>query len=219
MWRLLLADRHFLFVCGCSLTLFLLTSQLYSTLSVYSTNVVGVTQNMLGFVYAVNGTTIVLLQIPLNRLIHKLGLHVRMVAGSLFYTFGYLSLACCANHWHLMAAVGVLTIGEIIMQPALYAVVSVIAPRVAVGRYMGALSVVRGLGFSLGPYLGALWFERCKDNPALLWGGLSAFGLAAALGYAALGRRGAAYLIAWQHLPRTFGENTPGGCVFTEYIV
>lgn len=52
--------------------LFSLTSQLYSTLSVYSTRTVGISREALGTVYSLNGFLVILLQMPTTALLEKL---------------------------------------------------------------------------------------------------------------------------------------------------
>lgn len=184
-WARIVQDRPFMATMVLSFVLYLLVSQLYSTLSVYTTGVVGITKNMLGFVYSVNGLTVVLLQIPLTRLLDHSGmsLNVRLVCGAVLYAVGYFTAAFAGVYWHLMISVAILTLGEIMAQPTLYAVVSRMAPRDGVGRYMGVLGLIRGLGFAIGPYIGALLFQKYSSTPMMLWGILALFGLGAAAGF------------------------------------
>ena len=181
--RILMADRRFIFMGLCVIALYMLVSQMYSTFSVYATSVAGISKNTLGFIYSINGITIVLAQIPVSRLLARTDLYKSLIMGSSIYVAGYCSIAFGHSGLYFMVAMAVLTFGEIITQPAIYAVVSVMAPSGMVGRYMGILGLARGLGYSMGPFFGALMFERLSDFPAGLWGGLSGFGIIAMLGF------------------------------------
>lgn len=179
----------------CSFLLFLLTSQLYSILSVYSTSVVGVSKNVLGFVYSVNGFTIIFLQIPLTHLADKLkaSLQLRLLSGAALYACGYFSLAFCHTGFDLGMAVFTLTLGEIIVQPALYTSVSKLASGGGVASYMAAMSLIRGIGFAVGPWIGAIVFKNYSSSPVILWGMLACFAVAAGIGFIFVSmRRGSA---------------------------
>ncbi len=171
-----------------SFLLFLLTSQLYSVLSVYATSVVGVSANTLGLVYSVNGFTIILCQLPVTRLLDHFKLHqsIRLLAGSILYALGYFSLAFCGGGLALAAAVFVLTQGEVIVQPALYTLISKMAPHGAVGRCMASLGLVRGIGFAVGPWIGTQVFASFSATPVLLWGILSTFAVIAGIAFLSL---------------------------------
>jgi MFS family permease len=179
----------------CVLTLFfgfmlyLLVSQLFSVFSVFSTSILGITKNQLGFVYSINGLTIVLLQIPVTHILDRKNweLDYRLVLGAFMYFIGFFVVAFCSQYYHLMGAVALLTTGEVITQPALYTVISRMAPAESIGRYMGILGLVRGTGYALGPYIGSLLFPHYSHNALLFWGILSSFGLTAAIGFLVLG--------------------------------
>ena len=176
---------QFIFTIFFYFVLIMLVSQLYSTMSVYSTQVVGISKNMLGIAYSVNGFTVVFLQIPLTRFLDKsrLNLYPRMIAGSILYAIGYFSLGFTGSAFYLMASVMLITLGEIVIQPATYALVSTMAHREWVGRYMGMLGLTRGLGYAVGPWIGARLFARLTDSPVMLWGILASLALVAIIGF------------------------------------
>ncbi len=182
-WRILLSDKRLMLTGLCIIVLYMLVSQLYSTFSIYATSVAGISKNSLGFIYSVNGITVVLAQIPVSRLLSKIDLHKRLIMGSFLYVIGYYSIAFGDNCLYFMFSVALLTFGEIVAQPALYSIISVMAPSGMLGRYMGVLGLTSGLGYALGPYAGALMFEQWSDFPAGLWGGLSVFGMIAMFGF------------------------------------
>lgn len=166
----------------------MLISQLYSTMSVYSTQVVGVSRNMLGIIYSINGFTIVFLQIPLTMFLDKFGcnLYPRMLMGTLLYGLGYFVLGFATSAMFLMATVVVITLGEIILNPAAYALVSDMAPYKWIGRYMGVFGLLRGVGYAIGPWIGGQLFAKMSGQPIVLWSILSSFALVAMIGFASI---------------------------------
>lgn len=183
--RELLANAALLKLLFFSFLLFLLTSQLYSLLSIYATTVVGISRNVLGLVYSVNGFTVIFFQLPVTRLLGRLNWHLpsQLVGGAALYALGYFSLGFCDSGLKLAVAVFLLTQGEVIVQPSLYTMVSRLVPRSATGRSMATLSLVRGIGYALGPWIGAMLFQKLSSQPVALWGTLSLLAVAAAIGF------------------------------------
>ena len=163
-----------------SVMLFSLTSQLYSTLSVYATRRVGISREALGTIYSLNGFLVILLQMPVTAALkkHRFPLALQVIGGTLFYIAGYFSLAFCRNAATLAAAVAVLTFGEIAVLPALYAAISNETVPENAGRILAAFSLFRGVGYSVGPWFGAQFFQYMR-SPVLLWGSLASFAVVA----------------------------------------
>lgn len=168
---------------GFGLLLFLVTGQLVSTLSVFSHNDVGVPTWQVGLLYTINGLTVILLQLPVNRLLKHTNLAVRIMIGCAFYAVGYSSVGWAANWWFLAGSVIVLTCGELMTEPAMVSAVSRMAPETHVGRYMGLYTVVRGLGFSMGPFVGGIAYDTLHHNPPVMWAVLAGGAVLAAGGF------------------------------------
>jgi MFS family permease len=164
-----------------TLFLMLLTSQLYSTLSIYSTATVNISKKALGSIYSLNGTMVLALQIPLVALLKKLKAPIilQLISGTLLYTFGYFQLGFAGGAWAITLAVVVVTLGEIIVQPALYTAASSEASQSNAGRMMSVSSLMRGIGFSVGPWIGGILYTHA--TPVVLWSVLSSFALIAAV--------------------------------------
>ena len=189
IWR----RKRLLFLLLGAVMLFSLTSQLYSTLSVYSTETVGIGKKALGFIYSMNGFLVIFLQLPVTRTLKRLGVALKhqMYAGTLLYIAGYFSLGFCVNGWMIAGAVAVLTFGEMIMLPSLYTAFSNETVPENAGRILAALALFRGVGYSVGPWFGAQFFESL-GSPVLLWGALTTFA-AVALGF---------FFLAWSKFVR-----------------
>ena len=87
-------QKRILFLLLGAVMLFSLTSQLYSTLSVYSTETVGISKKALGSIYSMNGFLVILLQLPVTLALKRLrvALKYQIYAGTLLYIAGYFSL-------------------------------------------------------------------------------------------------------------------------------
>ena len=189
--RRLFTDSRLTGTLGCSFILFLLTSQLYSVMSVYATGVVGLSSNALGLIYSLNGAAIIVFQMPMTRLLEhfRLSFPARLVFGTALYTAGYFFFFFSHNAWMMAASVFIITLGEAAVMPSLYSGVSSLAPSGGTGRYMASLELTRGVGYAAGPYFGAMLFQAYSPQPLLLWGLLSLFGCGAAAGYLLLASR------------------------------
>ena len=174
-------NRRFLLLMGGTLFLMLLTSQLYSTLSIFSTATVNISKKALGSVYSLNGTMVLALQIPMAALLKKLKapIMLQLISGTLLYAIGYFQLGFAGGVLAIVIAVIVITLGEIIAQPALYTAASSEADPHNAGRMMSVSSLMRGIGFSVGPWIGGILYTGA--SPVVLWSVLSSFALIAVL--------------------------------------
>ena len=185
--------KQILFMLLGAVMLFSLTSQLYSTLSVYSTTTVGISRKALGFIYSLNGFLVIFLQLPMTRTLKRLGVALKhqMYAGTLLYIAGYFSLGFCVNGWMIAGSVAVLTCGEMIMLPSLYTAFSNETVPENAGRILATLALFRGIGYAVGPWFGAQFFQHMK-SPVMLWGALAMFAVVA-LGF---------FMLSWSKLVR-----------------
>ena len=168
-------NKRFVLLISGTFFLMLLVSQLYSTLSIYSTKSVGISSKELGMIYSLNGFMVLALQIPLVALLSKMKMSVakQLFIGALLYAAGYFQLGFAMNALFIAVAVAVITLGEIIIQPALYTAVSEHTAKENAGRMFSVNSLMRGIGYAVGPWIGGQLFGRC--NSLTLWGMLSLF--------------------------------------------
>ncbi len=178
---LLLTRKRLLCLLGGSLFVYLLASQLYSTMSIYSTAQVGISREALGAIYSLNGFTVIALQIPLTALMTKwnVPLKIQLLTGAVLYGLGFGLLGIAENAWMIAGFVFLLTVGEVVTQPALYASVSAEAEKQNTGRIMASLALVRGVAYAAGPWLGSILLKYLS-SPVALWALLGAFALIAA---------------------------------------
>lgn len=178
----LLKNKRFLLVLAGTCLLMCLASQLYSTMSIFSTNKIGISKAALGSIYSINGFMVMALQIPLMALLKrsKMGLAAQLLLGVLFYGSGFALLGFACAAWMIAGCVAILTLGEIIFQPSLFTVVSNETTPANSGRFMAAYSFARGVGYAVGPWIGAQIMGNLSSN-ILLWLILCSFGFSSAI--------------------------------------
>lgn len=182
-------DRKFLFFCLSSLALFLLTGQFASTLSVFSTEFLGIREVELGFLYTLNGLVCVFFQWPATLLAARLGTWRALIVGSLLYALGYFSVGIVPSFGYLLGSMVVITFGEVVFSPSATTGVADMAPPGKIGRYMGFFGLAEALGWSAGPFVGGFLLDAyAATAPLLLWGAIAGLGVLAALGFRTIAR-------------------------------
>ena len=159
-----------------------LSSQLYSTLSAYATQRVGISRSVLGTAYSLNGFLVLALQLPIVLLFTRIKTPImyQLIIGTLVYAAGYIYLGFIGGAAALIAAVIIITLGEMISQPSLYTAVSTEAKGKYTGRMLSLYTLTRGAGYAVGPWFGALIFDATKSG-IVLWSCMSLFAIAAAV--------------------------------------
>lgn len=181
--KVLRDDRRMLALIGLTLCLLLSVSQFATTLSVYATETVGISKPSLGFLYTINGALVILLLLPVNEALKQWNIFLRIGSGAFLYTVAFIGFGLSSTWLHLAICMAVMTVGEMLSLTAILTAVSQIAPPNMIGRYMGVHGLVDGLGWSLGPYIGALLFDHFQGQGLLLWALLSVFSSVAGFGF------------------------------------
>ena len=194
-------DHRFLAFCMISVPLFMMFGQMASSYAVFSTDVIGISNAELGYLYALNGLMVVFMQFPISRSINHYRMTRVMAAGSLLYAMGYglvgltPGLGEALPSWfyspgflYLAVCMFVVTLGEMVVSPSSMTLVAKMSPERERGRYQGMYGLVSNFGFSAGPFFGGLLYDRFTGDPVLMWLGIGSFGLIAALGFLGLGR-------------------------------
>lgn len=163
--------------------------QMVSTLSVYSVDFAGFTTAQYGSLLTLNGIIIVLLQYPMAAITSSRPKYRVLICGSLLVFAGLITFSWVGSYALAILAMTLLSFGEIIFSPVALTVVSDIAPKSQRGLYMGTFSLSETLGHSTGPFIGGILMDVFPNDPIFIWGGLSAFALAAALGFLLWGKR------------------------------
>jgi MFS family permease len=157
---------------------------LTTTMGVFLRNAQGIPETGYGWLLSLNAALVVLFQFPITRRIEKQPPMVLMAIGSALLGIGFAMYGFFSTYGLFMAAILVITLGEMIMMPVSNALVVKFAPEDMRGRYSFMYSISWGVAFAAGPYLAGLIMDN--GNPNWLWYICGILGIAAALGFAIL---------------------------------
>jgi MFS family permease len=166
-WRTIASDRTFLVFCAAVFALSLVYMQAFSSFALYATQQ-GLSKQEYGWVIAVNGTMIVLLQIAVTDWIRPYARGKVLIVAALIQGIGFGWIGLASGMAMLALAVAIFTIAEMMQAPIMPAIVSDLAPVELRGRYMGAFSVCFAGANVLGAPIG-LW-TLSRLGGATLWG-------------------------------------------------
>jgi MFS family permease len=183
------ADRRLLLFIGICLILYLVSSQLVSTLSVYTVSHAGFTTAQFGTLLTLNGLMIAIVQYPATRLMSRFGLATTLTVGALLYAAGYFTVGFVGPYWLCFGAIAVVTSGEICTTPSIMTVVGRLASSNWRGRYMAFIGMSETLGMSLGPLMGGLLLDKFSSQPLIIWGIPALLAACAAVGFGVYGRK------------------------------
>ena len=176
-----------LLLLGCALLFSIVQVQLFSTLSIYSTSELALSNTQIGLIYTVNGVLVVLLQLPASAVIARLTADRALVAGCAVYTVALVAIGAATGFHTLALAVAFATIGEVVLAPAQQATVAELADPGHVGRAFGVFGTMQMLGVALAPLVGGVVYDHLRHRPLAMWGSLAALAGLLVLGYARFG--------------------------------
>ncbi|MCL5786166.1 MAG: MFS transporter [Candidatus Thermoplasmatota archaeon] len=170
----------FLFGFG-TLLLMMVSSQFLVTFPLFSHEALGINTYQLGIIYAVNGLVVVVGQAPLTKLFSGRSDLFLMGLGAAFYSIGYLLVGYSTGFLDLVFDMIIITVGEDLVSPALNTVVSRIAPKDKLARYMGFSSMMNQIARSISPSVGSYFLAIYSFNGPRTWISISTFGLFAVM--------------------------------------
>ena len=159
-------------------------SQLFGTFPLYLKSIYGLTERLIGPLFAVNTVLIVIFQMPLTHAVERFKRGRVAAAGALFLGAGLSLLPLSRGLLYGAATVAVWTVGEMLMMPTLVTMISLRAPDGAQGQYQGAFGVAFGVGSVLGPALGTRLYEAFGGS--VLWPAAGGLCLVLAAGFLVL---------------------------------
>jgi MFS family permease len=179
-------DHSFLFFCFMAFLMFLMAGQGTSTFSVFAEGAGGVSQILIGSMFAVNGLMVVLFQFPIARLEEGMRTTRVIAFGSLVYSVGFGMLIFCFDYWSLMLSMIVITTGEMITAPLLMKAVADLSPEAERGRYMGVFGLFLSFGWTVAPFFGGILMQA-QSSWWQMWLPIAFLGVLSSIGFALLG--------------------------------
>ncbi len=165
------------------LILYLVISQLITPLSLYTVDFIGISKKQLGFLFALNGLMVVLLQIPTTRLLRPIRLTIQLMLGSIIYAVGYFFVGLVSTFALFIVAIIIITTGENFVSPPALSITANLAPRGRTGRYMGIYGFAVTAGWSLGPVVGGTLLDIANPHFIYSWGAISILAIISAIGF------------------------------------
>lgn len=162
-----------------TLLLMILTSQFSVTLPLFASLKAGVSSNLIGYIFGVNGLVVVAGQFPVIAVVRRMREIDGIIIGMLLYLIGYLYVGFSTSLSALMLDMVIITIGENFTTPTISTIVSRMAPPGKVGRYMAFTGMANSSGRALGPAVGSFLLYLLFSSSAAIWLSLDAFGIAA----------------------------------------
>ena len=158
--------------------------QLYSTLSVYLRDVHAVPAQGYGFLMSANAVLVVLTQFWVTRRIRPYPPMLMMAMGTALYMVGFAAYGFVGVYPAFLAAMLVITVGEMIVMPVSNALVARFAPADMRGRYMAIAGLSWGIPSAVGPLAAGVILDNY--NPNLVWYAAGGLAAVAALGFLVL---------------------------------
>jgi MFS family permease len=161
--------------------------QMYSTLSVYLRDVHAIPTQGYGFLMSANAGLVVLTQFWITRRIRRYPPMIMMAVGTALYMVGFTAFGLVSAYAAFVAAMLIITVGEMIVMPVSNALVARLAPADMRGRYMAVSGLAWEIPSAVGPLAAGLILDNY--NPNLVWYAGGGLALIASLGFLVLNSR------------------------------
>ena len=141
--------------------------QMYNSLSVFLNKYHNVPAQGYGFMLTASAIVVILFQFSVTRFSKKKPPFVVMAFGTIFYMLGFSMFGFVSQYWLFVAAIVVITLGEMLVVPTSQSLATNFAPEDMRGRYMGVFGMVWMIPATFGPGLAGVILDNY--NPNLLW--------------------------------------------------
>ena len=179
-------DVPFVAFIGVTIMMTLVYMNMNSTLGVFLRDEHGLLEVGYGSLISINAIIVVVLQFWFSRSLEKFKPMLMMAAGSLLYAIGFAMYGIVSSYTYFVAAMVIITIGEMIVSPFQQALVASFAPEHMRGRYMAVSGLSWSIAFAIGPYFSGLILDSAHPN--LLWAMCGLLGVLASVGFTVLNR-------------------------------
>lgn len=177
-------DRPFVLFIGVTVMMTLVYMNMNTTLGVFLRDFKGLPEIGYGTLLSINALIVVSLQFWLTRRLEKFNPLYMMAVGTLLYAIGFAMYGFVSGLALFIAAMIIITIGEMVVAPFQQSLVASFAPEDMRGRYMAVSGLTWGIAFMIGPYFAGLLLDSA--NPNMLWYISGFIGLLATIGFVVL---------------------------------
>lgn len=166
-YGIVMRDYTYIAFLVVSMLMGIVYQQMYNTLSVFLRDSHGLEPQNYGFLMTSSAITVILFQFQTTRLIKNRPAFLMMGLGTFFYMIGFGMFGFVGTFWLFVAAIVVVTIGEMIIMPTSSALAANFAPEDMRGRYMAVFGLSWTIPATIGPSAAGLIIDNY--NPNLLW--------------------------------------------------
>jgi MFS family permease len=171
----------------------LLETQMFSTMSVYLTDVIGLEKHDVGLLYTVNGIGVLCLQLPALALLKRWGIAATLPWASIVDALGFALIGVATGMPGAVVAMVTLTCAEVMFDPAHQTAIAEVADPARRGRTFGVIGFAQTVGIALAPLCGGILLDIFgATSPAghvTMWVLIACFGLGQAACFAIFVRR------------------------------
>ena len=179
-------DTPFVAFIAVTVMMTLVYMNMNSTLGVYLRDQHSLPEIRYGWLLSINAIIVVLFQFWVTRRLEKYRPMLMMAAGSLLYAIGFAMYGFVPTFALFIAAMIIITVGEMVVSPFQQSLVASFAPEDMRGRYMAVSGLSWSISFTVGPYFAGLILD--SPNPSLLWVFCGIVGILATLGFMVLNK-------------------------------
>ena len=166
-YRLVLADKAFVGFLAAAVLMGMVYIQMYNSLSVYLRDNHGIDPQGYGFLLTASAITVICFQFWTMRVIKKRPQFVMMALGTVFYLIGFGMFGLVSAYWAFVAAVVIITAGEMIVMPTSQSLAAGFAKTDMRGRYMAVFALSISVPAAIGPLAAGIVLDNYRPN--LLW--------------------------------------------------
>jgi MFS family permease len=166
-YRAVFRDGLYMGFLVASMLMLLVYQQMYSTLAVYLRDVHGVPDRGYGILLSLDALVVVVLQLWVARRVKVIPPMLAMALGTMFYLVGFSMYGFVDTYPLFVAAIVVITFGEMIVMPVSQALAALFAPEDMRGRYMAFFDFAWTIPSTFGAASAGLILDNY--NPNWVW--------------------------------------------------
>ena len=167
--QILFTDKALLLFLAATILVYAGYSQLSTTLPQYMRGRFGIAAGIMDYtmVFTLNPIAILLLQLPMTKVVHRMGtVRIQMVGQALF-AVGYFAFSLSTTLWEFLFAMFLVTLGEMMVFPTNSGYIANLASARYRATYFGFYSL-RSVGSFLGPWIGGTIFAATSGKTVFL---------------------------------------------------
>lgn len=165
---------------------------MFSTLSIYMTDEIGLHKADVGLLYTINGLGVLTLQLPALALVRRLGIASVLPWAPLLSALGFALVGLASQSFGMPAAIiamMTITSAEVMFAPAHQTAIAEVADPKQRGRAYGVVGFSQMVGIALAPLVGGILFDAIGHHHTAMWALIACIGIGQAVCFSAFVRK------------------------------